>query len=508
MCGIVLMMSNEGTKGAAARRNAFTQGVIIDTMRGPHSTGLAYVDKDGFAETYKKPIPGHDFVETRKFGSIIKDIDDYPIMIAHNRWATKGKVNTVNSHPFSHGTITGVHNGSLWTWKNLSPNDDFETDSEYIFKALADATDTSEVIPYIDGAFVLVWHDSDDNTLHVCRNDDRPFHIAYIKDEDTIIATSEFEMLEFMMHRNGFESDDIFQAKSGHEFIFSMDDLKNPTSIEHELYDDYRYANYNSWTRPLTNTVANSNINKPMIPYSKSKRVGKVVRGNSMEFIRYSAQGDHGYILAMSIEDPYDFVRVQGFTVSEYNAIKEECLQGKVVAESIDYDNNGYLSISKNDVTFIDEVRAYKGMDYDEGKLNRASDGTILNWSRFDDDDDSDLGATGDDDEKKLVTSEVDDGVTTEEVAEEAPEKKLEAGKTNIIILPTSHASESAEEEEEASFYTKEGVIITTLEAEKLVKHGCGACGDPIQLEDFNEVEWHYQDTPICVACCDTIYCD
>ena len=99
------------------------------------------------------------------------------------------------------------------------------------------------VIPLIDGSFALVWHDSRDNTVHVCRNDDRPFHIAHIKDEDTIIATSENEMLDFMLLRNGYEVEEQYKAGSGYEFIFSLDALTKPRVIKHELYED-QWANY------------------------------------------------------------------------------------------------------------------------------------------------------------------------------------------------------------------------------------------------------------------------
>ena len=505
MCGIVAMMSTEKRVNATVRAKVFTQGVIVDTMRGHHSTGLVYVDDDGDVETYKKAMPGYDFVDTPKFNSITDDIYKYPFLIAHNRWATKGKVNANNAHPFQHDHITGVHNGSLYTWRGLAPNHDFETDSEYIFRGLADAEDNADILEHIDGAFALVWHDARDNTVHVCRNDDRPFHIAHVKGEDTIVCCSEEEMLRFILDRNGMDTDTIYQAGSGYEFTFSLDNLSKPRVREHTLLEDswgnYRYSNYNGWedsyaaTRNRINT-SSANITTIDKNEDPNSPVGTRIRCNIMDFVKYSGSGDYGYLHAMSIEDPYDIVRVNGLTSKEQSAIPHDCFEAKVVAESIDADNDGYLSCDRNGIVFMNQEAAYRGFNYDDGTLNRSADGKILHHSVFEESEYSRL----EEEEKKSIASALDDDLAGEdknakEVAVEDSEKKTK-DKGNIIVLPESNSFP-----EEDTFYTKEGVVYTKREARGLLIHGCSLCGDPITLHDFNDLEWHYGDSPICVNC-------
>ena len=58
---------------------------------------------------------------------------------------------------------------------------------------------------------------------------------------------------------------------------------------------------------------------------------------------------------------------------------------------------------------------------------------------------------------------------------------------------------------EEDGFYIKDRTVLTKREARSLLGTGCSICGSPITLEDFNEVEWHYDDQPICVGCIDDV---
>lgn len=305
MCGIVMMLSNDKFKGAAARGKAFTQGIILDTLRGFHSTGLAYVDYDGNAEVYKKPVPGYDFVELKKYQEIIKDPEKYPIMIAHNRWATKGKINTQNAHPFQHDHITGVHNGSLSSWKYLAPNEDFDTDSEHIFHALAN-NETPNVLSRIDGAAALVWHDATDNTVHVVRNEERPFYIVHIKGRELVFGASELEMLELMCARNDLEIEESYSVGDKNEFIFDIKNLHSPHIILREMEDPYTYNYYQQ---------GNGYMNKK----DKPKESTPVkIKGCLSDWHAYRTNQEYGYILGYSEEAPWGAIRINGVKKTDF----------------------------------------------------------------------------------------------------------------------------------------------------------------------------------------------
>lgn len=75
----------------------------------------------------------------------------------HTRFATRGKVNRRNSHPFRYGRIIGSHNGMCDAPKK------FKVDSEYLFYALNKARgDYQAGLGDISGYFGLSWYDGED----------------------------------------------------------------------------------------------------------------------------------------------------------------------------------------------------------------------------------------------------------------------------------------------------------------------------------------------------------
>jgi hypothetical protein len=72
----------------------------------------------------------------------------------HTRFATRGKVNRANSHPFRYGRIIGSHNGMV-----TAPAK-FTVDSEYLFWALNKARgDYNKALGNISGYWGLSWYD-------------------------------------------------------------------------------------------------------------------------------------------------------------------------------------------------------------------------------------------------------------------------------------------------------------------------------------------------------------
>lgn len=123
------------------------------------------------------------------------------VLLGHNRHATKGASdNPAFAHPFKHGHITLVHNGSLTTHFALT-KERFTVDSEAITKAF-EVDGPEAVIPKLNGAFALVWIDQKEKTLNFVRNSQRPFAIAWNQEQKSIYWASEKGMLEGFLGRS------------------------------------------------------------------------------------------------------------------------------------------------------------------------------------------------------------------------------------------------------------------------------------------------------------------
>src|SRR3546814_15559864 len=102
----------------------------VDVIRGMDSTGVAAVRKKHIAVVKDTLLPQY-LMSTKQYDKHIDNLDNF-CLIGHNRFATKGKVDATNAHPFKHGHITLAHNGTLRSMWDLPDHANFQTDSEAI----------------------------------------------------------------------------------------------------------------------------------------------------------------------------------------------------------------------------------------------------------------------------------------------------------------------------------------------------------------------------------------
>ena len=236
MCGIVSVFSNEKKYDLKVER-LIRSLLWIDTIRGFHSTGVIYPSEEG-VEHYKKAMAGWDFIQLDHVDNILQKVPLMPYFIGHNRAATKGSVSSKNAHPFQFGDITGVHNGTLTSYTNLTPqNVTHQVDSQYLFDAF-NRDGAQEVIPKLRGAFNLLWVDESTNTVHMCRNEDRPYTFAKIKDLDILVGASEKAMLKWLIGKHGLAIEYCWTPKEGVEYVWDVekDMVKTSREAKHELY--------------------------------------------------------------------------------------------------------------------------------------------------------------------------------------------------------------------------------------------------------------------------------
>ncbi len=242
MCGLVGFYTlNDAMTRQGEARDFLYQGLIVDMLRGYDSTGVFYghaLDlKCGY---YKDAVDGYTFVKSPEFARHVLDRGQ-PLRFAvgHNRAATIGSVSVPNAHPFRHGPVTGVQNGTVrGKMENLPiPMEGFNVDSDCLMANIA-AVEPGEVvekvISKIDGAYMLIWHDLRDGSLNFVRNNTRAFHVAVTT--DTIWFASEEDELRWLLRRNKIPYSKIHSLAPGTLLKFTKDGGLVPEVIDAPEY--------------------------------------------------------------------------------------------------------------------------------------------------------------------------------------------------------------------------------------------------------------------------------
>lgn len=236
MCGIV------GVIGAitGTEERIFKQLLEVDSLRGRHSTGVIRVTSNGVVSTQKKAVDGMDFVKLYdKF--ITEGLNR--ALIGHNRFATRGAINDVNAHPFSHGHIHGVHNGTLDNQRDLKDNKDFDVDSDNMFYNMQQEG-IVETAQKIRGAWTVAGYDENTEEFFMFRNDERPMAVAFSDDGRTMFFASEYAMLEWVLDRNGYKYKEVLTLTSSKLFKVPLvgKGKKQPPKVCEFTLEDLKYA--------------------------------------------------------------------------------------------------------------------------------------------------------------------------------------------------------------------------------------------------------------------------
>ena len=216
MCGHV------GLAGALELKdeNTLKKLLMFDYFRGPDSTGLAVLRKNGETKVVKMASHPLNLFDSGRYKDAANAYNSR-VFLGHNRAATKGVVNDYNAHPYDCGHIVGAHNGTLTqaSWDKLQEmaGENTGTDSHAIFLAIAKCG-IEAVVKELQGAWALVWIDKQENTLNFLRNKERPFWYATTKDHKKLLWASEHWMIRAAMS-SATTAYELYQTNEGYMFF-------------------------------------------------------------------------------------------------------------------------------------------------------------------------------------------------------------------------------------------------------------------------------------------------
>lgn len=506
MCGIV------GIAGNIIKEDhkAFRDMLLFDTVRGLDSTGVVVVPlvhNMGVRTDKEVGLPDNLFIkDTHKMfdGDGIVNISS-KVIIGHNRAATKGAVNEDNAHPFSFGDVHGVHNGSLFSWESLEKDDDgtkFDVDSKAIYKTIADKG-PEHLWSKMLGAAALVWWDNKKSRLFMLRNSKRPLYYFFGEKKDKIYWSSEPWMTTIAAARRGIklhknDEGKIMQYELEVDHLYEWNatatncELVSKTKLEplptpKQTYDEEYYNNLfygcgfrngggHTEKKEKTTTSRTGTSSRHILNLGWAKKFfkgAKETRGLKINLRYATSNGQRfcGVFSGPAPVDPDNKGRRSTYVEVYPQTPAQQAYLNKLIEES-----------GINGVEFVVKSR----MRY---RQSTNSDHLVI-WACSA----NDIKYCGPGNIGKKTPSKAEAEIKENKVVNLTPKPVVKDKTTNYDKddLPAAKY-----------FKSYNGIYIPRTDWERRYTKGagCACCGNPLQIEDANEIQFLNHDSGVCPDC-------
>lgn len=267
MCGIHFVINDDSASSKYNVDKFLSDAFYANQVRGTDSSGMFQVKRylsKGKPDVsfHKDALNGSAFLQDRSVRDLITASKNARATVCHVRAATMGGVRLENAHPFiakreDDSRIIGVHNGTLSNWRSKQGSEKFNVDSQWLFSKLA--SDGAEAFAGFDGAWALVWYDSNTpDIMYIARNDKRPLFYAFSEDQKSIVGASELGMLGWLAERNDIK---LHKNDKGVRFLYPPAGMIMSLNIKTFETTFTPYAEYKATTyaRPAVQYTAPAN---------------------------------------------------------------------------------------------------------------------------------------------------------------------------------------------------------------------------------------------------------